>query len=101
MDEKPLSASDVCDKFIRPAMEAAGWNGMDQIWRELPLRAELLNLARKRDVVGIRVPGSMNRDDANDESDVELLVTLAQGRALSHWVAFCWMYRICWAAGSM
>ncbi len=39
MDKKPLSESDICDKFIRPAMEAAGWNGMDQIYREFPLRA--------------------------------------------------------------
>ena len=39
MDEKHLSESDICDKFIRPAMEAAGWNGMDQIYREFPLCA--------------------------------------------------------------
>lgn len=39
MDKKPLSESDICDKFIRPAMEAAGWNGMEQIYREFPLRA--------------------------------------------------------------
>lgn len=39
MDKKPLSESDICDKFIRPAMEAARWSGMDQIYREFPLRA--------------------------------------------------------------
>lgn len=39
MDKKRLSESDICDKFIRPAMEQAGWNGMDQIYREYPLRA--------------------------------------------------------------
>ncbi|MCW5629111.1 MAG: DEAD/DEAH box helicase family protein [Rhodoferax sp.] len=39
MNKKTLSESDICDKFIRPAMEAAGWNGMDQIYREFPLRA--------------------------------------------------------------
>lgn len=37
--QKPLSESEICDKFIRPAMEAARWNGMDQIYREFPLRA--------------------------------------------------------------
>ena len=37
MNKKDLSESDICDKFIRPAMEAAGWNGMDQIYREFPL----------------------------------------------------------------
>ena len=39
MNKKALSESDICDKFIRPAMETAGWNGMDQIYREFPLRA--------------------------------------------------------------
>ncbi|MBL8477071.1 MAG: DEAD/DEAH box helicase family protein [Methyloversatilis sp.] len=39
MNKKNLSESDICDKFIRPAMETAGWNGMDQIYREFPLRA--------------------------------------------------------------
>ena len=39
MHKKNLSESDICDKFIRPAMEQAGWNGMDQIYREYPLRA--------------------------------------------------------------
>ena len=39
MDKKKLSESDICDKFIRPAMVAAGWNGMDQLYREFPLRA--------------------------------------------------------------
>lgn len=42
-------------------------------------RAELLHLARRRGVVGVRVFGSMSRDDANDKSDVDLLVTLAPG----------------------
>jgi type I restriction enzyme, R subunit len=39
LDKKKLSESDICDKFIRPAMENAGWNGLDQIYREYPLRA--------------------------------------------------------------
>ncbi len=39
MDKSNLSESDICDKFIRPAMEKAGWNGLDQIFREYPLRA--------------------------------------------------------------
>jgi type I site-specific restriction endonuclease len=39
VDKKPLSESDIGDKFIRPAMEAAGWNGMDRFYREFPLRA--------------------------------------------------------------
>ena len=39
MNKRQLSESDICDKFIRPAMVAAGWNGMDQLYREFPLRA--------------------------------------------------------------
>ncbi len=39
MDKNTLSESDICDKYIRPAMERAGWHGMDQIYREYPLRA--------------------------------------------------------------
>jgi type I site-specific restriction endonuclease len=33
LNKKQLSESDICDKFIRPAMVQAGWNGMDQIDR--------------------------------------------------------------------
>ncbi len=39
MNKKSLSESDICDKFIRPAIESAGWDGMSQIYREYPLRA--------------------------------------------------------------
>ena len=39
MDKKKLSESDLCDKFIRPAIEKAGWNALEQIYREFPLRA--------------------------------------------------------------
>ena len=42
-------------------------------------RAELLALARERGVTGVRVFGSMSRGDSNDDSDVDLLVTLAPG----------------------
>ncbi len=39
MNKRNLSESDICDKFIRPAMVRAGWHGLDQIYREFPLRA--------------------------------------------------------------
>jgi predicted nucleotidyltransferase len=42
-------------------------------------RAELLALARRRGVTGVRVFGSMSRADGSDKSDVDLLVTLAPG----------------------
>ena len=45
-------------------------------------RAELLALARRRGVTGVRVFGSMSRGDGGDgseNSDVDLLVTLTPG----------------------
>jgi uncharacterized protein len=42
-------------------------------------RAELLALARRRGVTGVRVFGSMSRGDGSENSDVDLLVTLAPG----------------------
>ena len=39
MDKKNLSESDICDKYIRPAFERSGWDGLNQIFREYPLRA--------------------------------------------------------------
>ncbi len=38
MNKKELSESDLCDKFIRPAIEQAGWHGLTQIYREYTLR---------------------------------------------------------------
>lgn len=42
-------------------------------------RTELLALARRRGLTGVRVFGSMSRADAGDDSDVDLLVTLPPG----------------------
>ena len=42
-------------------------------------RAQLLSLARVRGVTNVRVFGSMGRGDGRDDSDVDLLVTLAPG----------------------
>lgn len=42
-------------------------------------RAELLALAHRRGVTGVRVFGSMSRGDGGDNSDVDLLVTLSPG----------------------
>ena len=45
-------------------------------------RAELLAMARRRGVTGVRVFGSMSRGDGSDtseNSDVDLLVTLTPG----------------------
>lgn len=42
-------------------------------------RAQLLALAHKRGITGVRVFGSMSRGDGGDSSDVDLLVTLSPG----------------------
>ncbi|MEO6278413.1 nucleotidyltransferase family protein [Roseateles sp.] len=42
-------------------------------------RTALVTLAQRRGVTGVRVFGSMSRDDATDSSDVDLLVTLTPG----------------------
>jgi type I restriction enzyme R subunit len=39
MNKTALSESDICDKYVRPAMERAGWHALEQIYREYPLRA--------------------------------------------------------------
>lgn len=39
LDKSQLSETDICDKFITPALVKAGWRAMDQIYREFPLRA--------------------------------------------------------------
>ena len=38
MDKKNLSESDICDKFISPAVQRAGWSLHEQIYREYTLR---------------------------------------------------------------
>ena len=57
--------------------------GMATLSRMHPLiethRAELLALAHRRGVTGVRVFGSMTRDDFSDDSDVDLLVNLSPG----------------------
>lgn len=44
-------------------------------------RQEILNLATQRGVKNVRVFGSMSRDDAGPDSDVDLLVELEEGRS--------------------
>ena len=43
-------------------------------------RPQILALAKRHGVGEVRVFGSMARDDADDESDVDLLVTLLPGK---------------------
>lgn len=60
-----------------------GFPGTGYTFRMHPLicahRDELLGLAKRRGITSLRVFGSMSRDDADIDSDVDLLVTLAPG----------------------
>ena len=38
MDKKKLSEADICEKFITPAIQQAGWDTLEQIYREYTLR---------------------------------------------------------------
>lgn len=44
-------------------------------------RQQILSLARKNGVRNVRVFGSMARNDANEESDLDLLVELEEGKS--------------------
>lgn len=39
MNKQNLSEQDVCDKYIHPALVQAGWNRLEQIYAQFPLRA--------------------------------------------------------------
>lgn len=56
MNKKTLSESDICEKFIRPAMQRAGCNGMDQIYGEYPLRAGRMVVRGRQDRPGPGAP---------------------------------------------
>jgi predicted nucleotidyltransferase len=45
-------------------------------------REEILDLAAQHGARTVRVFGSMVRDEANEESDVDLLIELEEGRSL-------------------
>ena len=38
MDKKNLSEADICEKYITPALQQAGWDTVEQIFREYTLR---------------------------------------------------------------
>ncbi len=44
-------------------------------------RQEILEIAHQRGIVNVRVFGSMSRNDAGPDSDVDLLVELESGRS--------------------
>ena len=45
-------------------------------------RAEILDLARRYGAANVRVFGSLSRGEGTKDSDLDLLVTLAEGRSL-------------------
>ncbi len=60
MNKKTLSESDICDKFVRPAMVQAGWHTFDQIYAQYPLRAGRVVVRGK---TAKRDPGTVLRAD--------------------------------------
>ncbi len=44
-------------------------------------REKIKQLARQRGIINVRLFGSMCRDEATDDSDVDLLVELEEGRS--------------------
>lgn len=38
MDKKKLSEADICEKFITPALQQAGWDTIEQIFGQYTLR---------------------------------------------------------------
>jgi uncharacterized protein len=51
-------------------------------------RAEILNLALRHGAGNVRVFGSRARGEAGETSDLDLLVTLAEGRSLLDLIGF-------------
>jgi uncharacterized protein len=51
-------------------------------------RAEILNLALRHGAGNVRVFGSRARGEAGDSSDLDLLVTLGEGRSLLDLIGF-------------
>ena len=45
-------------------------------------RAEILDLARRHGACNVRVFGSLARGEGSEQSDLDLLVTLGEGRSL-------------------
>lgn len=38
LDKKKLSEADICEKFISPALQQAGWDAVEHVYREYTLR---------------------------------------------------------------
>lgn len=38
LDKKTLSEADICEKYISPALQQAGWDAVEQVYREYTLR---------------------------------------------------------------
>jgi predicted nucleotidyltransferase len=65
---------------LRQLRRMPGWHTLSAMHPLIERhRAELVAIARRRGMTDIRVFGSMSRGEANDNSDVDLLVTLAPG----------------------
>lgn len=60
MDKKKLSETDICDKFITPALQRAGWDVIEHIYREYTIGAGRIVVRGKK---GVRDPKTIRRAD--------------------------------------
>ena len=80
-----MHAGDCGIAHLSESFEAHGWKGTDDMEGVMhPLietqRARILALAKRHGLQDVRVFGSMARGDADDASDVDLLVSLAPNK---------------------
>ena len=80
-----MHAGDCGVAHLSESFEAHGWKGTDDMEDVMhPLiethRARILALARRHGLQDVRVFGSMAHGDADDASDVDLLVSLAPNK---------------------
>ena len=71
MDKHTLSETDICEKFISPALARAGWDVIEQVLREYPLRPGRMVVRGQRTSRDIKAAG-FNLDQKNPHAGPEI-----------------------------
>lgn len=71
MDKHSLSETDICEKFISPALARAGWDVIEQVLREYPLRPGCMVVRGQRARRDIKAAG-FNLDQKNPYAGPEI-----------------------------